>query len=133
MLSVYIPASTANPTGRRPWNSRLAFYEQNSFAVPTSGQGPYLLNPGVTGAPAANGGMGFYQRASYPLPTSSMSGMGQTDTQILGTPVDPNLLFLGLGVLALGIFLLGGRTVPRARRGLARRIAGTARRVGEVY
>lgn len=35
----------------------LGFYIPNTFAVPTAGQGPYLLNPGVTGSPSMNGGM----------------------------------------------------------------------------
>lgn len=35
----------------------LGFYINNTFPVPTTGQGPYLLNPGVTGQPTANGGV----------------------------------------------------------------------------
>lgn len=57
-LRFYSQASTANPTGRRPWNSRLSFYIPNSFNPPTAGQGPFLLQPGVMGAPQQNGGLG---------------------------------------------------------------------------
>jgi len=77
-LGVYTAASTANPTGRRPWNSRLSFYAPNTFALPTTGRGPFLLNPGASGRPAANGGLGFYKRARFAVPTTSMSGLGQT-------------------------------------------------------
>ena len=76
-MGIYTRASTANPTGRRPWNSRLSFYVPNTFNPPTAGSGPFLFQPGVTGSPAANGGLGFYKRARYPLPTTSMSGLGQ--------------------------------------------------------
>jgi len=77
-LRFYAQASTANPTGRRPWNSRLSFYVPNSFNPPTTGQGPFLLQPGIVGRPAQNGGLGFYKRARFAVPTTSMSGLGQT-------------------------------------------------------
>ena len=35
----------------------LGFYIPNSFPLPTTGQGPYLLQPGITGAPSAAGGV----------------------------------------------------------------------------
>lgn len=35
----------------------LGFYVPNTFAVPTTGTGPYLLNPGVTGSPMNAGGV----------------------------------------------------------------------------
>jgi len=35
----------------------LGFYIPNTFAVPTTGQGPFLLNPGVVGAPMQAGGV----------------------------------------------------------------------------
>jgi len=57
MLGLYTAASTANPTGRRPWNSRLSYYAPNTFALPTTGQGPFLLNPGVVGMPMQAGGV----------------------------------------------------------------------------
>lgn len=57
MLGIYTQASTANPTGRRPWNSRLAFYSPNTFPLPTAGRGPFLLQPGMMGRPMANGGV----------------------------------------------------------------------------
>lgn len=123
-LGVYLPASTANPTGRRPWNSRLlSFYAPNSFALPTTGQGPFLLNPGVAGAPAASGGLGFYRRARFAVPTSSLSGLGQNETQILGVSVDPTLLALGLGAAFLAIYLLGGHRPKRRARRLRKKIS----------
>jgi hypothetical protein len=43
-MNFYAQASTANPTGWRPWNSRLSYYERANFAVPTTGlSGPNLL------------------------------------------------------------------------------------------
>jgi hypothetical protein len=35
----------------------LGFYVPNTFAVPTTGQGPFLLNPGVVGSPMQAGGV----------------------------------------------------------------------------
>ena len=135
MLGVYIPASTANPTGRRPWNSRLAYYTPNTFAVPTAGQGPYLFNPGVTGAPAQAGGLGWYQRARFVVPTSSLSGMAQS-TQIFGLTVDPTLLAAGLGALFLAVYLMGGRRPKRRARRLRKKISraqGELRSLGAEY
>jgi hypothetical protein len=78
-LGIYTRASTANPTGRRPWNSRLSYYVPNSFAVPTYGQGPFLLNPGVAGAPMQAGGV-----PAPMTPAIAMSGLG-----MLGQPPWP--------------------------------------------
>jgi hypothetical protein len=64
-LRFYSPMSTANPTGVRPWNSRLSFYIPNSYAVPTTGRGRYLLQPGIVGQPAANGGLSGPQFPNY--------------------------------------------------------------------
>lgn len=64
-LRFYSPMSTANPTGVRPWNSRLSFYIPNSYAVPTAGRGRYLLEPGIVGSPAANGGLSGPQFPNY--------------------------------------------------------------------
>lgn len=49
----------------------LGFYIPNSFAVPTTGQGPYLLNPGITGAPMQAGGV------PTPMPVAIAPGSGQ--------------------------------------------------------
>jgi hypothetical protein len=46
----------------------LGFYINNTFPLPTTGQGPYLLNPGVTGGPMANGGV------SAPIVVTPASG-----------------------------------------------------------
>ncbi len=35
----------------------LGFYIPNTYSVPTAGQGPYLLNPGVMGSPMSAGGV----------------------------------------------------------------------------
>jgi len=115
-MGVYVNASTANPTGWRPWNSRLSFYSPNSFPVPTIGQGPFLLQPGVTAAPSQAGGLGtFNPRARY------LTGLGQT--QIFGVEVDPTLLALGLVALLGAIYLFGGTRPKRRARRLRRRIA----------
>lgn len=65
-LALYVAASTENPTGWRPWNSRLSYYAPNSFAIPTTGQGPFLLQPGVMARPSAAGGLGAMQTPNYP-------------------------------------------------------------------
>lgn len=46
----------------------LGFYINNTFPLPTTGQGPYLLNPGVTGSPMQNGGV------SAPIVVTPASG-----------------------------------------------------------
>jgi hypothetical protein len=73
----YMKASTANPTGWRPWNSRLSFYIPNSFPLPTTGRAPFLLQPGVTGRPSYNGGvgrLGFLGSANTPPNFASFTG-----------------------------------------------------------
>lgn len=100
----YVQHSTANPLGQRPWNSRLNglagssrrlhgmdFYLQNTFPIPTTGQGPFLLNAGVTGGPMRNGGvptLGAYMSApnvAPPDPTSYVSPLAE----VLGTNTAP--------------------------------------------
>lgn len=39
--------------------SGLAYYLANSFPLPTAGRGPFLLQPGAQGQPAANGGLAY--------------------------------------------------------------------------
>lgn len=100
-LGTYVRASTANPTGWRPWNSRfpnasplqapatLSFYQQNTFSLPTTGRGPFLFQPGVPwNSPAAAG------------------GLGQND---LSVSVDPTLLLAGGALLLLAFLLWGGK------------------------
>lgn len=71
-LGKYVKMSTANPTGWRPWQSRLqglgSFYLQNSFPLPTTGRGPWLLQPGVCDCvrPTVNGGLGMVNFPNYP-------------------------------------------------------------------
>lgn len=48
----------------------LGFYLQNSFPVPTTGQGPFLLNAGQTGGPMQAGGVPTVMA----LPASAGSG-----------------------------------------------------------
>jgi hypothetical protein len=58
MLSDALGSSTAGAWGLSgDLDFDLGFYIPNSFAVPTTGQGPYLLQPGITGSPMASGGM----------------------------------------------------------------------------
>jgi hypothetical protein len=67
-LGEYVKMSTANPTGWRPWNSRLSFYLENSYPLPTTGRGPFLLQPDRCGCakPTVNGGMAGVGFPNYP-------------------------------------------------------------------
>lgn len=109
-LGQYVRMSTANPTGWRPWQSRLqglgAFYLQNTYPLPTTGRGPFLLQPGVTARPTVTGGLGR---------------LGQTE--IFGMEVDPTMLALGLVALLAAIYLLGSGKPKRKARRLRRRIS----------
>lgn len=97
MLGEYVAASTANPTGWRPWNSRLGFYLPNSFPLPTTGRGPFLFQPGVpVGPPMAAG------------------GLGQSDDS-MNLSIDPTLLLAGGGVLLLAFLLWGGKKTSEYR------------------
>jgi len=101
MLGVYVKASTANPTGWRPWNSRLSangleFYIPNSFPVPTTGRGPMLLQPGQAWAGPSQAG-----------------GLGQNGDDTIA--FDPTLLLIGGGVLLLAVLLWGGKKTGEIR------------------
>jgi hypothetical protein len=116
-LGDYVRASTANPTGWRPWNSRLSFYIPNSFPLPTTGRGPFLFQPGVCGRPAYNGGLGRFR-------------MGDDSTDVLGDStlsIDPTLLGLGLVALA-AVFFLSRRGGGKSRRRQPTRRVRKARR-----
>ena len=89
-LSFYTPASTDNPTGFRPWNSRLGFYERASYALPSTG----LVMPGRA-ARFANGGMGF---------------------DLFGVEIDPTLLGMAGVALLAGVYLYGPKRRRRRRR-----------------
>lgn len=120
-LSRYVKMSTANPTGWRPWQSRLglgAFYLQNTYPLPSTGRGPFLLQPGVNAWPTVNGGMGR---------------MGDdAGTQILGLTVDPTLLIAGVGVLLLAVYLLGSGKPKRKARRLRRRISRSQQQLRDL-
>lgn len=122
MMSVYVPASTANPTGFRPWNSRLGYYAANPFPLPTTGQGPFLLQPGVMATPAQAGGLSaFNPRARYLTGPTFQKRLGQTE--IFGIEVDPTLLALGIVALIAAVYLFGGGRPKRKARRLRRRIS----------
>lgn len=87
-VSFYTPASTANPTGFRPWESRLGFYERASYALPSTG----LAMPPR--------GQRFVSNA----------GMGDISDFLAG--LDPTLLAMGGVALLAGIYLYG----PKRRR-----------------
>jgi hypothetical protein len=125
LMAEYVKMSTANPTGWRPWNSRLqgmncapvmqpaglGYYIVNSYPLPTTGRGPFLLQPGANGVPAVSGGMG-------------------DDSQILGVSFDPTLMIAGLGLLMVAMFLTGRKHPARRKRkkrpGRMRRAASAA-------
>lgn len=56
-------------------------------------------------------------------PLSGPRGLGAFDDEYMS--VDPKLLFAGLGLLAAGMFLFGGRAAPKMR---ARKVARLKRR-----
>ena len=104
-MNFYSPQSTENPTGWRPWNSRLSFYTPNTFPVPTTGSGRFLLQPGVQGMPTQSG------------------GLGDATTQVMGLTVDPTLLAMGLVALLAAMYLFGGGRPKRKARRLRKRIS----------
>lgn len=54
----------------------LGFYINNTFPLPTTGQGPFLLQPGVQGAPMAAGGV----PTAIPLPAAPPSASSAAAT-----------------------------------------------------
>lgn len=136
-LGDYVKMSTANPTGWRPWQSRLglgAFYLQNSYPLPTTGRGPFLLQPGICGCvrPTVNGGMGI-DFPNYP-------GIGARGTWITqgGYPAPvykpPKMRLAGLGIssahtvhrIAVSSSTPSGRAVARSN-GSTSTATGSAR------
>jgi hypothetical protein len=65
-LHFYTPASTANPTGWRPWISRLSFYSPASYALPSTGTA-------IPPTRFANGGLGS-------LPFPNFAGLNRART-----------------------------------------------------
>lgn len=125
---MYYRASTANPLGVRPWNSRLAglnFYIPNTFAVPTAGRGQMLLNAGVPCAyPAMNGGLGIdtgnrywwlQQNRGRMSGSPEANGLGAT-VNILGVDVDTTMLMIGGGLLAVALLMSRRSKKSRSRR-----------------
>lgn len=101
-MGVYVQASTANPTGWRPWNSRLGFYLPNSFPLPTTGRGPWLLQPGAPCAkPAAAGGLGavdFPNYAGFGGPRNWISRVQSwVPSPVYGPPPSVRMRLTGLG------------------------------------
>lgn len=83
----------------------MGFYIQNSFPLPTTGRGSWLLQPGAPSQqPAYNGGLG-------------------ATTQIFGLTVDPTLLALGVVALLGAVYLFGSGKPKRRARRLRKRIS----------
>ena len=59
----------------------LGFYINNTFPLPTTGSGPFLLQPGVTGSPSASGGGAIALPPAAPG-SASQAGGGVTASQI---------------------------------------------------
>jgi len=109
MLGVYVKASTANPTGWRPWNSRLsgagfglAFYIPNSFPLPTT-------SGAFAGARrSANGGLAgvsFPNFASFAGDRAWRTQVNPATPQpVYGPPpsVRAQLSYLGAALRAIG-------------------------------
>lgn len=58
ILSDWLGSQTAGAWGLSgDLDFDMGFYIPNTFAVPTAGSGPFLLNAGVTGQPSMNGGV----------------------------------------------------------------------------
>jgi len=81
----------------------------------------YVLPPSLSGLGAGSGpgrfnravARGIYTEPFVSRPFAGSRGLGQLE-------VDPTLLIAGIGVLALGMFLLGGKHVPRIKRRVRR-------------
>lgn len=57
----------------------LGFYIPNSFPSPTTGSGPFLLQPGQTGSPMAAGGVAGSPIAAISAPSVAAGAPGSTD------------------------------------------------------
>jgi hypothetical protein len=60
----------------------LGFYINNSFPLPTTGSGPFLLQPGMTGSPTASGGGAAIALPPAAAGSASQAGGGVTAGQI---------------------------------------------------
>jgi hypothetical protein len=110
LLGVYVKASTANPTGWRPWNSRLSFYVPNSYPVPTTGRGRFLLQPGITGGPSASGGLAGVNFPNY----ASFAGDRAWRTQV--NPATPGPVYGPPPGARMQLSFLGATNNVRQRR-----------------
>ena len=110
LLGVYVQASTANPTGWRPWNSRLSFYMPNSYPVPTTGRGRFLLQPGAQGRPSANGGLAGVNFPNY----ASFAGDRAWRTQV--NPATPGPVYGPPPGVRMQLSFLGAANNVRQRR-----------------
>jgi len=83
----------------------------------------YVLPPTLSGLGAGSGpgrfnravSRGIYTLPFEPQPFGGSRGLGQLS-------VDPTLLIAGIGVLALGMFLLGGKHMPKISKRRATRL-----------
>jgi len=80
-LGVYVNASTANPTGWRPWNSRLSFYKPAAFSVPTTSLSTPQRSLGLGRAsfpnfPSFAQSRNWRSHAGYPTPVYQAPGLG---------------------------------------------------------
>jgi len=105
-LGIYTQASTANPTGRRPWNSRLAFYVPNTFGLPTAGRGPFLLQPGAIGRPMQNGGVPGAMTPDIAAAATPSAAQVATASSLIST-VSPALAGLGCDGCAKSMAMAG--------------------------
>lgn len=68
----------------------LGFYIPNTFAVPTTGSGPYLLNPGVVGSPMNAGGVAAAIAPASAGGTAAATGGGVTAAQLAAMTQGPS-------------------------------------------
>jgi hypothetical protein len=90
----------------------LRYYDADRFPFPQGINGPWSAFPGSPALANPPLALGFYrpnQAISRGVYGRRLSGLGQIE-------VDPTLLALGIGALALGMFLFGKKKSGKRRR-----------------
>lgn len=101
----------------------LRYYTDDRFPFPQGAGGPWSLFPGNPSLANPPFGLNFYrpnQAISRGTYARRLNGLGQIE-------VDPTMLALGIGALALAMFLFGGTATPKLRARKAAKLRKRAR------